>query len=518
MDFNIVRLLEEPSNEKQSLMGRIQNAFTSKTTFFGQIIGDGRQDFTKDYHEYNLNINGKPIMLIDVPGIEGNEQIYADRIGEALHKAHVLFYVNGHNKPVDAATAKKIQQYLCHGVKVKLVQNIRGNADQYEFPEDRTNLMSAAIQRMLTTEDQKFKGIFQDRYDGCIGVQGLVAFCSNARIHSNRKDLIRVQDKLHSYFKEDCNHNLEEAKVAMRRFSKIDALISILDAKSREYKKEIVAANTLKLHGIVNILLQEYKGIIIKEKDQFERYKTLLEAFQRSVDSDVYSCISNYRNSLNNEVARMHRELRNSVLEHVARSQFNVISGEVNSFNKQVNEKISSLATRAIGNLSENIKERSKTISGIPGISQSANLSQLQISCNLKLDVSAISDEDDISFGDVCTSIGGTASGALTGLAIGGPIGAAVGGVFGFIFGNVKAGSNQTERATKKANDLLDQQKKKIEAELTRISSQFEREVKQKISSQMKEIRSQSASIKSYYDATERAEQLLNKEINKYMS
>lgn len=515
--------LDETDNEKHSVWSTVKNVLSGRSRFLGQIIGDGRQDFTKDYHEYTLNINGSPIMLIDVPGIEGNEQIYADRIGEALHKAHVLFYVNGHNKPVDGATAQKIQRYLCHGVKVKLIQNIRGNADQYEFPEDRTNLMSNSIERMLTIEDQKFKGIFQDRYDGFLGVQGMVAFCANANIHSSRKDLIRVQNRLHSFFKEDCNNNLEEAKVAMRRFSNMDALLSILETKSREYKKEIVAANTLKLRGITDILLQEYKSIIVKEKDKFERYAKLLESFRKNVQSDVDACVRNYRSSLNNEGAKLQRELRGNVMDWVESSQFDRISDQVKEFNEKLSGSFSCLAKRAAASLSKNLDERKKSLSGIPGISLSSDFSKLNVGYNLTLDVSAISEADDISFGDVLTSAGGVATGAATGAAlgsiipgVGNVIGGIVGGLFGFIGGNVSAASNQTERAKRKANQLLDREKKRFEENSKNITSKFEREINRIISSQMQEIRSQTALIERYYAATAKAEQLLNKEINKY--
>lgn len=78
----------------------------------GLIVGDGQHDFTKDYNEYNLSINGHPFTLIDVPGMEGNESEFKDVIQEALSKAHCVFYVQGHNKKPDSGTAEKIKKYL----------------------------------------------------------------------------------------------------------------------------------------------------------------------------------------------------------------------------------------------------------------------------------------------------------------------------------------------------------------------------------------------------------------------
>ena len=36
----------------------------------GEIIGDGRADFTRQTQRYDLELNGQPFALLDVPGIE----------------------------------------------------------------------------------------------------------------------------------------------------------------------------------------------------------------------------------------------------------------------------------------------------------------------------------------------------------------------------------------------------------------------------------------------------------------
>lgn len=61
----------------------------------GLIVGDGQADFTKVYKEYKLKVKGKPFTLIDVPGIEGNEDDFKDEIKKALTQAHCVFYVQG---------------------------------------------------------------------------------------------------------------------------------------------------------------------------------------------------------------------------------------------------------------------------------------------------------------------------------------------------------------------------------------------------------------------------------------
>ena len=106
----------------------------------GMIVGNGTADFTKHCQEYNLSINDKKFTLIDVPGIEGNEDEFREEITKALKKAHCIFYVNGENKKPDAAMAKKIHKYLSDWVNVYSIYNIRGGVSNYDEESERINL------------------------------------------------------------------------------------------------------------------------------------------------------------------------------------------------------------------------------------------------------------------------------------------------------------------------------------------------------------------------------------------
>ena len=98
----------------------------------GMIIGDGSPDYTKVYDEYKLNVHGKPVILIDVPGIEGKEEDFIDDIKRALKQAHVVFYVQGENKKPDAVIAAKIKKYLNDWVNVYSIYNIKGKEGNYD--------------------------------------------------------------------------------------------------------------------------------------------------------------------------------------------------------------------------------------------------------------------------------------------------------------------------------------------------------------------------------------------------
>ncbi|MFP6293783.1 AAA family ATPase [Helicobacter pylori] len=59
----------------------------------GAIIGDGRSDFTLKIQSYPFQYNHQTFTLLDVPGIEGDEQKVVSQISNATQKAHAIFYV-----------------------------------------------------------------------------------------------------------------------------------------------------------------------------------------------------------------------------------------------------------------------------------------------------------------------------------------------------------------------------------------------------------------------------------------
>lgn len=83
----------------------------------GTIIGDGRPDFTKSTQRYVFDNNGAPIVLLDVPGIEGGEASVMAHIDRAVQTAHAVFYVTGkaarpqHGDKEDG-TLEKIKRHL----------------------------------------------------------------------------------------------------------------------------------------------------------------------------------------------------------------------------------------------------------------------------------------------------------------------------------------------------------------------------------------------------------------------
>jgi gas vesicle protein len=219
----------------------------------GRIIGTGEADFTKGNTVYQLNHEGKTFQLLDVPGIEGDENRYAKIVEEAVAKAHLVVYVNGTNKKPEKATAEKIRSYLRWGTKVYPLVNLRGNADSYEFESDRESLEShggalAALKQTVGVLDIVLpEGVLLP--GNC--VQGLIGFASLAvdsasgrtTIHPTRdKDLVIQQRNYRKHF---------ESYKAMFEFSQLGVIAKLVDAKLPTFREDIIESNKVKVRQLL---------------------------------------------------------------------------------------------------------------------------------------------------------------------------------------------------------------------------------------------------------------------------
>lgn len=258
----------------------------------GRIIGTGEADFTKGNTLYSLNYKGKTFQLVDVPGIEGDESKYAHMVREAVAKSHLVFYVNGTNKKPEKATAEKIRSYLRRGTQVCPIVNIRGNADAYEFEEDRKSLEShggtatALKQTMGVLESVLGKEVLLPGH--C--VQGLLSFSSlamNAKsgqtsIHSSRdKDLVIQQRNYLKHF--------ASAK-AMYEFGQIRSVAQVLHAKLGTFREDIIESNKVKVRELlienIDVLqkaLNEHQTFITRVDPEFEKCR-------ESINGAVQTC------------------------------------------------------------------------------------------------------------------------------------------------------------------------------------------------------------------------------------
>lgn len=401
----------------------------------GIIVGDGRHDFTKIYKEYEMNISGKPFVLIDVPGIEGNEDDYKDEIKIALSKAHCVFYVQGHNKTTDSATAEKIKKYLRNWVKVYTIYNVRGSADAYDTPEERVNLVTDDIRKVCVGIEKSFSDILGDSYGGNTVTQGFLALSAQANFSPKRADLIRKQNKLLTFF---------NSRDELYQFSRFDSVVSLVNEKASNYTNEIYEANKDKLVALSKHTIFAIEEELNNQKGTIEKYCGLLNNYRREVDT--------YYNSASHRIEIQLREKCDDEFRKLKESIFTIISddepekkeriaGQVNTTSGSLREGIFHILKTENEELNKRLKESERKLKGLPiGILNFEHLNNE--SPNIYININDFLEHLEISFGDVfnfgMNVAGSAAAGATLGSFIPG-IGNLVGGIIGGFLGVAKS-------------------------------------------------------------------------------
>ena len=307
---SLYALIEHELPEFSEQFIALEHAKINTKRVDGVIIGTGEADFTKGNTLYTLNHKGKTFQLMDVPGIEGDEEKYEQLVKTAVAKSHLVFYVNGTNKKPEKKTAEKIEQYLRIGSQVFALCNIRGSADAYEFEEDRTSLTEchgnseAAMEQTLEVLRNSLR---EGALIGGTCVQGLLGFTSLAHdgfqttIDASREnDLVRQQNNYLKWF---------DSTETMREFSQIDGVSKVINGKLSTFKEDIVQSNKDK----VNLLLQEniktlyaefgnYKMYVDTLKPEFEKCYANIDGAVDSFEREVHSTRKNHLNDFFNKL------------------------------------------------------------------------------------------------------------------------------------------------------------------------------------------------------------------------
>lgn len=428
----------------------------------GLIVGDGRHDFTKTYEEYKLSLAGHPFTLIDVPGIEGNEEEFKDIIKTALHKAHIVFYIQGHNKKPDEATAKKIKKYLGDWVKVYSVYNVRGGVTNYDEEEERETLLTDGVLKTEGLVKSEFKRILGDVYAGHITIQALLAMSAKASFSPQREDLINGQMKLLRYF--------DNSPEKVLQFSQFQNLINLVEQKSVNFKAEIIEANKQKMISLAGNIAREIQTTMEEQKAYITQIENNLNLVERDVcNNSLDNASNNITYKVNNAIDRIYSELKSIVfaciddgdskedIEAYQEVKLDELRENVNNIVKQELRKANTDANRKIKNLD--------------GISLKPINLYGGVDVDIDIDFSGALAEMDIDFDDVVDSIGKIGGSALAGAGVGSVIpgvgtiiGAGIGALIG-AFGKGMTSDGGKSKAKQSVSNAIGQAKAEAKKE-----------------------------------------------------
>lgn len=169
----------------------------------GATIGDGRSDFTLETKSYTLKHNNQSFVLLDVPGIEGDEKKVKQQISNATKKAHAIFYVTKTPAPPQKGeqgkegTIEKIQKQLDSQTEVwaifnKPINNPRAFKD---------GLIDESEKESLKILNKEMKNILGKHYKGYKAVSTQMAFYGLAQALIPGTDFDKNKQKFLKDFK-----------------------------------------------------------------------------------------------------------------------------------------------------------------------------------------------------------------------------------------------------------------------------------------------------------------------------
>lgn len=428
----------------------------------GKIVGDGRTDFTKAYDEYILNVYGKTVTLIDVPGIEGNEGDFIDDIKRALKQAHIVFYVQGHNKKPDVVTADKIKRYLNDWVNVFSIYNVRGGAGNYDEDEERNNLFTSDINKTYLLIEDTFKSILQDVYKGNIAVQALLALCSVAHFAPERSDLENTQNKLTNYFGD---------KNTIFEFSRFNEIIQLIRNKTDNFEAEILAANKQKLQAQYNRIINDIANTIESQQHDFELLQRGLITYKNDVKSVVSSAKNNIKQQTDSATDSEFNNLLDEICDAIDYEKQSVLQDKINRLCQQhsamYSKRIDSIISNVFCKVDQRLEEKQKHLLDVFESHNTNLISTTQI--RIPFDTTVIADKLELDFKDFLRE-GGELALALSGFLFG-PVGGLISlGGYGVcklikgLFGK----DDVKEKAKNEAKQQINQAKEKAKSKLNK--------------------------------------------------
>ena len=395
----------------------------------GDIVGDGSPDFTQTFDEYNIELNKTPITIIDMPGIEGNELNYIEKIRSALDKAHIIMYVYRDDTKPDTKTVEKIKSYLNDWVKVFSIFNVPGFSCSPGQP------LHPQLDKAETLIKQGFADALGDTYSGNISVHAFAGLASVAEFDQSKKQFILRQKQLCERFAN---------RKQLYSYSELPKLEHFLKERGKHYMNEIVEANKTRLFALEKQTSNAISLAIKTQENIMEQVPIELKKYRNDIDRYFNDCISEMRNS-------SHLVIKNN-MSSFQKSCFSLIDNKTKKIKENLEQKQNYYMSKIDLEISEKIHDKISTLQN--NIKRRSNklkhtISEIEIPLPFNADNtrlsfegvdSVINDILDIDKGlDILKNIAAGAALIAPLGAIGGPVGAAIGAAIGAILGVIKS-------------------------------------------------------------------------------
>jgi len=351
----------------------------------GKSIGDGRKDFTKTVNSRVF----RKVKLIDMPGIEGNENRVINEIRTAVQKSHVVFYVIGTNKEPEEGTIKKVKNFLHSNAKVYTIINVRGKPSVYKY---KKTLVDDTILKVQKRIDAKMKKILNGHYQGSLIINAYLGFLAMGK--PVREDLLKDKEKALKIF-----GNIER----IYNFSNLKELEELIFSLSEEAKKEIKISNTYKFLRTISEVLNR----VLKNKKGFDKALNNLIEETKKAERDLKDIFNKYKHQIENKLKVLLKEMENEINRKIQECIDNelgeeIIKIEIDLVSENYKYKINEEINKLIKEMENEIQKRIEILKNRLDIKTKFGIT----TSGFDLDIKSISESLKVGLGETLREIG----------------------------------------------------------------------------------------------------------------
>lgn len=333
----------------------------------GKIIGDGRSDFTRENVEYKFNLGNQKFSIIDMPGIEGQEEVVVKSITKAIQKAHMIFYMTRKAALPETGeenrkgTIEKIKEQLGSQTEVRTIYN-KSITNKRQL---NNSLITEDERESLREMDRKMKEIFSDNYVESLVISAKPAYLAVSEcLLPNNVDYKRRNEFLSSFTKE--------------KLLDISGMTNFIDSIKWDfilnYKEKIRKSNFNKIKYTLEETItqlgkneENIQEISKKFEEQIENSKNQVEDSITNLENEFYKIKSKIINNFESETTKemydyieldvSNFELKDKLKETILENQ--------NKIEKEFEEKMKNSLSEfqeSIKEIADNLKRYLKNI------------------------------------------------------------------------------------------------------------------------------------------------------------
>lgn len=357
----------------------------------GDIIGDGRADFTRQTQRYDFELDGQKFALLDVPGIEGKEELALTAVVQAVQSAHAVFYVTNQAAPPQTGddqrqgTLEKIKAHLGAQTEVWTIFNKKITNVKHALT-DRA-LISDDESDSLTVLDEKMRGQLGAHYRRVFPLTVLPAFLASTNHFAPNSQNAKRRSKFLADFSAD--ELLEKSR--LRSFVQLLNDRLLFGSKAKIPRANLHKANTALgqtiavLEGVQGNFTELSKKLSLDGQSAQAQLSSSFSALKMRLETVGETLIGDFKRTVREKIyARIEGDIGNDYFEYALRD-------EIDSQQEQLSEKRKEAMTREVERFQKDaeyiLKRFEEQTRELTDIYAKLNGAQINDKFHLKLDL-----------------------------------------------------------------------------------------------------------------------------------